>query len=148
MKRAFTLVELLIIISILGILAAIVLPEFTTQTQQANEAAAKANLRIMREAIERYGVKNNDIPPGYPLGNMSAEPMQYAFRTQMINEHYLRDMPENSFNSLDTIQMISNGESFPVEATGEYGWIYKAQTKTIRLDWPGTDSKGILYFDY
>ncbi|RKY11715.1 MAG: hypothetical protein DRP65_03460, partial [Planctomycetota bacterium] len=50
MKKAFSLVELLIVVAILGILAAIVVPEFQTYTQQAKEAAAKDNLRILRNA--------------------------------------------------------------------------------------------------
>ncbi len=50
MKRAFTLVELMIVISILGILAAIVLPEFTTQTKQAKGFKVKAG-SLMRWKI-------------------------------------------------------------------------------------------------
>ena len=148
MKRAFTLVELMIVISILGILAAIVLPEFTTQTKQAKEAAAKADLRILRGAIERYAVKNNDIPPGYTDNNPLFPVIPVAFQFQMIGGNYLSKLPENPFNNLDTFQMIANADSFPADAAGEYGWIYKAQTKNIRLDWPGTDSNGVRYFDY
>lgn len=148
MKRAFTLVELMIVVAILGILAAIVLPEFTTQTQQAKEAAAKANLRILREAIERYAVKNNGIPPGYSGNDTSTMPLPGAFIYKMKNESYLSDIPENPFNNLKTLLVIPDAGTFPADAADEYGWIYKPQTKTIKLDWPGTDSKGVLYFDY
>ena len=61
----FTLVELMIVVAILGVLAAIVLPEFAGHIQQAKESAAKDNLRILREAIERYAADHNGVPPGY-----------------------------------------------------------------------------------
>ena len=51
MKRAFTLVEILIVVALLGILAAIALPTFQDHIQQARESAAKDNLRILRNAI-------------------------------------------------------------------------------------------------
>jgi len=146
MKRAFTLVELMIVVAILGILAAIALPEFTAQTQQAKGAAAKDILRILRTAIERYAVENNDIPPGYPDNEPLIPPLEAAFKLKI--HKYLNDMPESPFNNLDTIRMIQNNEPFPADATGEYGWVYKPQTKNIRLDWPGTDSNGVRYFDY
>ena len=64
MKKAFTLVEILIVTAILGIMAAIVMPLFAGHVQLAKEAAAKDNLRILRGAIERYAAEHNDIPPG------------------------------------------------------------------------------------
>ena len=65
-RRAFSLVELLIIVAILGILAAIVTPEFSGHIQKAKESAAKENLRIFREAVDRYAARNNAAAPGYP----------------------------------------------------------------------------------
>ena len=62
MKKAFTLIEILIVVSILGILSAIVFPEFQAQAQQSRESAAKDNLRILRNAIEIYAAEHNDIP--------------------------------------------------------------------------------------
>jgi prepilin-type N-terminal cleavage/methylation domain-containing protein len=57
-KAAFTLVEILIVTAILGILAAIVIPEFQAHATQAKEAAAKESLRMLREAIDRYTLDN------------------------------------------------------------------------------------------
>jgi len=65
MKKAFTLVEILIVTAILGIMAAIVMPIFGEQVQLAKEAAAKDNLRVLRNVIERYAAEHNDVPPGY-----------------------------------------------------------------------------------
>ncbi|MHC4500703.1 MAG: hypothetical protein ACYS21_16520 [Planctomycetota bacterium] len=66
----------------------------------------------------------------------------------MVRGNYISEIPKNPFNDLGTMNMIENDVPFPAEATGEYGWIYQPQTKTIKLDWPGTDSQDVSYFDY
>jgi len=151
MKKAFTLVEILIVVAILGILAAIALPHFQSHTQQAKESAAKDNLRILRNAIELYAAQHNDVPPGYPNNNPSLSPSNHPFAIQMVGiGKYLSEIPANPFSSKTTIQLIDNNEEFPAEpsGTGLYGWVYKPATKTIKLNWPGTDSQGTAYFDY
>jgi len=63
-KSGFTLVELLIVVIILGILAAIVIPQFSSSTTDAKESALDANLAAMRNAIELYRVQHtNGIYP-------------------------------------------------------------------------------------
>ena len=99
-------------------------------------------------ANARITVRHNGVAPGYPADNIGAPVSQDEFRAQMVDGGYLQKMPKNSFNNLDTLDMIPNGAALPAEATGGYGWIYQPQSKTIRLDWPGTDRKGIRYCDY
>ena len=151
MKKAFTLVEVLITVSILGILAAIVLPQFRSHAQAARESAAKDTLRILRNAIEHYAATHEDIAPGYPANDPSSSPGTRFFWMQMIRDRdYLSDEPVNPFSGQVTLKIITNAETFPVEAveTDTYGWIYKPATKEVRLNWSGTDSGGISYFDY
>jgi general secretion pathway protein G len=149
MKRGFSLVELMIVVAVLGILAAIVVPQFQSHTTQARMAAAKNNLHILRVAIELYAAQHNDVPPGYPNDNSTQNPAFLIFLLQMVKTgHYLSELPENPFNDMITMKFISNSEQFPAEATGDFGWVYKPQTKEIRLDWPGTDKEGIRYYDY
>ena len=119
------------------------IPEFSGHILQAKESAAKDNLRILREAIERYAADHNGIAPGYLSGNPLYTTMQQALRIQLVPGGYINDLPTNPLNNKDTFLMIDNDLAFP-----NYGWIYQAQTKTVKLDWPGTDAEGVSYYDY
>lgn len=166
MKKAFTLVEILIVVAIIGILAAITIPTFKSHIIEAKEAAAKGTLRIMRSAIELYTAQHNGVPPGYPNGDTSATPNWIIFFNQMLKATntsgqfadvgtegyplgpYLSDVPLNPFKDSKTIKIIADSEDFPDDPTGIFAWIYKPATKELRLDWPGTDKKGVRYYDY
>jgi prepilin-type N-terminal cleavage/methylation domain-containing protein len=151
MKKSFTLVEILIVVAILGILAAIVLPTLQGHIQQAKESAAKDTLRILRNIIELYAARHNGIPPGYSNDNPSLLPSFGMFSFQMIvRSNYIPKIPKNPFNGQYMMKMIGNDEDFPTEpfVTKIYGWIYKPATKEIRLNWSGTDSAGVAYFNY
>jgi prepilin-type N-terminal cleavage/methylation domain-containing protein len=60
----FTLVELLIVVIILAVLAAIVVPQFSASTTDAKEAALDANLARIRSAIELYAAQHGGSYPG------------------------------------------------------------------------------------
>jgi len=160
-------VELIIVVAILGILAAIVLPEFQGHVQQAKEAAAKGNLRMLREAIERYAADHNGVPPGYNLNDTSNISNSYTILLQLVMKvsnskgelaaigtegypygPYLFEIPQNPFNRQSGLSLISNGGTFPIEPSGVGGWYYKPQDKEIRLNWTGTDSEGVPYYNY
>jgi prepilin-type N-terminal cleavage/methylation domain-containing protein len=148
-RNGFSLVEMLIVISILGIMAAIIIPAMKDHSQKAKEAAAKDNLRILRTAIEAYAAQHNGVPPGYADDNPSAAPNALVLTIQLTPE-YLNAMPENPLNGLSTVDAILNGPGnpFPSAPSGTSGWIYKAETKMVKLDATGTDSEGVSYFDY
>lgn len=163
MKKGFSLIEIIIVAALLGILAAIVIPQFREQSLQAKAAAAKADLRILRGAIEYYAVQHNGFAPGYSNGELGLSfmvPLQLTFYTDEDGNaagvksedfplgRYLKKFPENPFNNKTSIEMLADGESFPGSADGSFGWLYKPATKTIRLDWPGTDKDGVRYYDY
>lgn len=63
-QAGFTLVELLIVVIILAILAAIVVPQFSTSTTDAQESALDANLAALRSAVELFKVQHGNINPG------------------------------------------------------------------------------------
>src|SRR5512137_530721 len=62
-KRGFTLVEILIVVVILGILAAIVIPQFTQASTEAKQNSLASDLQTLRSQIELYKVQHNDTAP-------------------------------------------------------------------------------------
>ncbi len=62
-RKAFTLVEILIVVVILGILAAIVIPQFTSATQDAQGGNLNAQLQSLQSQIELYKARNNNSGP-------------------------------------------------------------------------------------
>lgn len=146
-QPAFTLVEVLIVVAILGILAAIVLPEVQGYTEKAKENAAKDNLRILREAIGRYAVDHNDTGPGYESSS-TAQSTFYFKKHLVVQNEYLSEIPQNPLNDLDTVKTIGSTDPFPTEADGTSGWIYKLSTQEIRLNYSGSDSEENTYFSY
>jgi prepilin-type N-terminal cleavage/methylation domain-containing protein len=62
-RRAFTLIELLIVVAIIAILAAIAVPNFLEAQTRAKVSRVKADMRTVATALESYCVDNNKYPP-------------------------------------------------------------------------------------
>jgi general secretion pathway protein G len=62
MRRAFSLVELVVVVLIVGILAAVAAPRMFNTSNNAKESAAKASLSVVRNAIELYNSETGAYP--------------------------------------------------------------------------------------
>jgi len=115
-NKAFTLVEILIVVVILGILAAIVVPQFTNATQDAQTGNLRSQIKSIQNQIELYKARTNNYPDLVTTG-----------WTDMINGGYLKAAPKNPFNSQSTVVAgtFTNGE---VAGTAGMGWVYDAAT--------------------
>jgi general secretion pathway protein G len=62
-KRGFTLIEMLIVITVIAILAVIVVPRLLSATRRSREASLAANLKQLRDAVERFEANTAAWPP-------------------------------------------------------------------------------------
>src|SRR3954465_15405442 len=62
-KSGFTLVEILIVVIIIGILAAIVIPQFTNASQDARKSSLTSQLQTIRSQVELYKLQHTDVLP-------------------------------------------------------------------------------------
>ncbi len=141
MKRGFTLVEILIVVVILGILAAIVVPQFTQASSQAKLNSLCSNLQSLRSQIELYKVQHNDNPPT-DASTFTAQMTQTSNDagvtsgkktrdTDFPNGPYLERIPDNPFNGLSDIVDIGD----PCQAgSGAHGWAYVKTSGEIYAD--------------
>src|ERR1017187_1779215 len=86
MKKGFTLIELMIVVAIIGILAAIAIPQFANLVAKSQEGRCKANLGTIRSALSIY---YGDLEGWYPT-----DPTSTAGITSLTaNGRYLQTFP-------------------------------------------------------
>lgn len=82
LRRAFTLLELIVVITIIGILAAIAVPNYLQTPIRAKEAVLKTNLRTIREVIDQHHADKGSYPTSLE---------------ELVEKGYLRKMPDDPF---------------------------------------------------
>jgi len=127
-NSGFTLVEILIVVVILGILAAIVIPQFTQASTEARENSLKANLQTIRSQIELYKIQHNDNPPTLAnfVAQMTGTTDAAGATTGTDFGPYLQSIPVNPFTNGNTLDATpgtagdGGGDWEYVEATGAF----------------------------
>ncbi|MBN9616884.1 MAG: type II secretion system protein G [Acidobacteriales bacterium 59-55] len=95
-EQGFTLLELMIVMVVIGLLAAIAIPSYTNNIRNAKEAVLKEDLHTMRTAIDSYTVDKQKGPDSLD---------------DLVQSGYLKTMPVDPFTRRNDTWMPSQGES-------------------------------------
>jgi general secretion pathway protein G len=108
-RKGFTLVEILIVVIILGILAAIVIPQFTNASTDARKNSLTSQLQTVRSQLELYKLQHNDKLPTFAGTAADAQWEQMTLQTDVNGATtattgkdfgpYLQQTPTNPLNS-------------------------------------------------
>ena len=116
-RRAFTLIEILIVVVILGILAAIVIPQFTDASNEAMEASVRTQLQTIRSQIELFNVQNPATPYDEDTDVatfwMGPDPV---LSPGLIPADYLQTAPKNPLQN--------NSTTVAAAAGAGVGWVW------------------------
>ena len=146
-KSGFTLVEILIVVVILGILAAIVIPQFTEASSEAKLSSLCTDLQSVRSQIELYKIQHNDAMPGQDntalggthtgasgftnglIGYTDINGVTQAGPGANIYGPYLQKVPTNQFNMFNTIE-----EGVGAPGGNNMGWYFNTTTGAFNAD--------------
>lgn len=109
-RLGFSLVELVVVVLIVGILAAVAAPKMFNTSAKAKESATRASLSVVRNAIELY--KSEDASSSYPPGSNLAT---------NLAPYIKGPFPKSPYTSTDTVK-------YGTAADGTTAWVYDSAT--------------------
>ena len=123
-RRGFTLVEILIVVIILGVLAAIVIPQFANASSDTKKNSLSSSLHAIRSQIEFYMLQHGEMPPTLTGADWSALTDQSTYKGEPRGP-YLRAAPVNTLNGKSDVLVVATdyASGDPVAGTG-MGWVY------------------------
>ena len=139
-RSGFTLVEILIVVIILGILAAIVIPQFTNASQNARESSLQSSLQTLRSQIQLYKLQHGDTIPNLTTNwDALTASTTYGNPSQTYGP-YMQSVPINPMNGNSNVvdSTVATGQTsapngytacgFVYDYTGGTGLIYGTDT--------------------
>lgn len=121
-KKGFTLIELMIVVAIIGILAAIAIPRFADLIKKSKEGATKGNLGAVRSALSIY---YGDMEGIYPkIADAAAKSTALGSIMTMDNGKYLREMPSCKTPNYHTDATTTIPKDYGGADTDIGGWGY------------------------
>src|SRR3954452_8854809 len=140
----FTLIELVVVVMILGILAAIAAPRFFGASQRAIDNGLRQSLGVVRNAIDHYSVDHPGLLPG-------ADGQELTFKTDIAP--YLRgqDFPTSPVAAKNNAIRMMGGSGPIAPSIGgtetTHSWVYQFGTGDFRLNSNATANDGVTTYD-
>jgi prepilin-type N-terminal cleavage/methylation domain-containing protein len=166
LSRGFTLVELLIVVVVLGILAAAVIPQFSSSTDDARLATLDMNLAELRSSVELFYHQHVSFYPGAKketdgsdvataaeaatafvkqltlYTDLSGKTSTTKSATYKFGPYIKRAMPVNPFTSLNSLKCdISTTDVTTAASDGTTGWLFYIKTGTLIANDGSHDSR-------
>ena len=139
-RNGFTLVEILIVVVILGILAAIVIPQFSSASDDAKVSTLVSDLQTIRSQIQLYKLQHNGSFVGLTADGAAFASAMTGYTkidgttgtagAAGVYGPYLQSMPKNPFNDSATVTL--NGT--PGSGGLTSGWMFNTTTGAFNAD--------------
>lgn len=150
-RKGFTLVEILIVVIILGILAAIVIPQFTNASTDARKSNMASQDQTIKSQISLYSLQHQDTYPTAAQG-LFTQLTSISDDTGTIPPGtglqafgpYLQSTPINPLTGVSTVDYLTSSPTVETNGAGgtsvgtTYGWVYVAATGEFH----GVDAAG------
>src|SRR5579863_2911639 len=151
-RRGFTLIEILIVVIILGILAAIVIPQFSNASTSAKTSAVVSTAQSLRSQVALYKLQHNDTLPAqatfWTLMTTQTDSLGAAWTNSAANQAaggpwgpYMQSTPPNALNGQTTVLDVPG---VLYVAVGACGWAYDYNGGTGSGRIYGTDSTQLV----
>jgi general secretion pathway protein G len=146
--RAFTLVEVLIVVVIMAVLAAVVIPQFSSSTDDAKRSTGDFNLSTMRSIVQTYKAQHLNANPAHDATNKTLPGLLgKTLQNGTVDAAgpygpYLVEFPENPYTGKKDVNATTKTVLVAADVTAGNagGWLYNATTGQIFLDSnPGFD---------
>jgi len=149
-EMGFTLIELMIVVAIIGILAALALPKFASLLEKSREAATKGNQNALRGAISIYYGDNEGVNPEFVFTTFEYTFSRYLDKLPPVKASHsgIGVGTTESPSGTDALHVGTTTLEVFVAADKGTGWKYGQATGHIYINSAATDSKSLPYSTY
>ncbi|MGP1345974.1 MAG: type II secretion system protein [Phycisphaerales bacterium] len=130
-NSGFTLVEILIVVVILGILAAIVIPQFTNASSEAIKGSISSQLRTINSQVELFRVRSNGTFPDLGPTAADEDGNNNDGWGILVSEAYLKEAPVNGYTASPVVAVGTLADAMGEDNTSANGWYWDADESEV-----------------